>query len=37
VIVQYGIQIFSNKDVDWVLEEAEDFVLRIEELLAEKN
>jgi len=35
VTVQYGVQIFTNTDVDWILEEAEDFVLSIEELLAE--
>ena len=35
VTVQYGVQIFTNADVDWILEEAEDFELSIEELLAE--
>lgn len=35
VIVQYGVKIITNEDVDWILEEAEEFVLSIEELLAD--
>jgi uncharacterized protein (UPF0332 family) len=35
VTVQYGVQIITNEDVDWILEEAEDFVLGIEELLVD--
>jgi len=34
VIIQYGVNIITNEDVDWILEDAEDFVLSIEELLA---
>jgi uncharacterized protein (UPF0332 family) len=35
VTLQYGVQIITNEDVDWILEDAEDFVLSIEELLAD--
>jgi uncharacterized protein (UPF0332 family) len=35
VSVQYGVQVITNEDVDWIIEEAEDFVLSIEELLAD--
>ncbi len=35
VTVQYGVQIFTTEDVDWIPEEAEDFVLSIKGLLAE--
>jgi uncharacterized protein (UPF0332 family) len=34
VIIQYGVKTITNEDVDWILEDAEDFVLSIEELLA---
>ncbi|GAH61345.1 unnamed protein product [marine sediment metagenome] len=38
VIEQYGIEVITNDDDDaaeWILEDAEDFVLKIEEVLAE--
>ena len=35
VIEQYGVEIITNDDAEWVIEDAEDFVLKIEELLAE--
>ena len=35
VKVQYGTEILVNDDAEWLIEEAEDFVLRVEELLAE--
>ena len=34
VKVQYGTEILMNEDAEWIVEDAEDFVLRIEELLA---
>ncbi len=35
VKVQYGTEILTNDDAEWMIEDAEDFVLKIEELLAE--
>ena len=35
VIEQYGIQVITCDDAEWILEDAEDFVLKIEEVLAE--
>lgn len=35
VIEQYGIEILSNDDAEWIIEDAKDFVLKIEEVLAE--
>ena len=35
IIEQYGIQVITNTDAEWILEDAEDFVLKIEEVLAE--
>ena len=35
VIEQYGVEILSNNDAEWILEDAKDFVLAIEEVLAE--
>lgn len=34
VIEQYGIEILTNDDAQWIIEEAKDFVLKIEEVLA---
>ncbi|MDA3793280.1 MAG: HEPN domain-containing protein [Elusimicrobia bacterium] len=31
---QYGVQIITNDDAEWIIEEAKDFVLKIEEILA---
>ncbi|MEA3369447.1 MAG: HEPN domain-containing protein [Candidatus Ratteibacteria bacterium] len=35
VVEQYGIEILSNGDAKWIIEDAKDFVLKIEEVLAE--
>lgn len=35
VVEQYGTEILSNDDAVWIIEDAEDFVLKIEEVLAE--
>ncbi len=34
VIEQYGVEIFTNDDAEWIIEDAKDFVLKIEEVLA---
>lgn len=35
VIEQYGVEILSNEDAEWITEDAKNFVLKIEEILAE--
>jgi len=35
VIEQYGIEVLTNDDAQWIIEDAENFVLKIEEVLAE--
>jgi uncharacterized protein (UPF0332 family) len=35
VIEQYGVEILTNDDAEWIIEDAEDFVLKIEEVIAE--
>ena len=35
VIDQYGVEILTNDDAEWIIEDAKDFVLKIEEVLAE--
>jgi len=35
VVEQYGIEVLSNDDAEWIIEDAKDFVLKIEEVLAE--
>jgi len=35
VVEQYGVEVLTNDDAEWVLEDAKDFVLKIEEILAE--
>lgn len=35
VIEQYGVEILTNDDAEWIVEDAKDFVLKIEEVLAE--
>lgn len=35
VIEQYGIEILGNDDAEWIIEDAKDFVLKIEEILSE--
>ncbi|OGF46101.1 MAG: hypothetical protein A2231_05375 [Candidatus Firestonebacteria bacterium RIFOXYA2_FULL_40_8] len=34
VIEQYGVEIVTNDDAEWIIEDAKDFVLKIEEVLA---
>jgi len=35
VIEQYGVEIVTNDDAEWIIDDASDFVLKIEEVLAE--
>ena len=35
VVDQYGIEVLTDDDAEWILEDAKDFVLKIEEILAE--
>ena len=35
VVEQYGVEIITNDDAEWIIEDAQDFVLKIEEVLAE--
>jgi uncharacterized protein (UPF0332 family) len=35
VIEQYDVEILTNDDAEWIIEDAEDFVLKIEEVIAE--
>lgn len=35
IIEQYGIEIITNDDAAWIIEDAKDFVLKIEEILAQ--
>ena len=34
VVEQYGVEIITNDDAEWIIEDAKDFVLKIEEALA---
>ena len=34
VVEQYGVEVLTNDDAQWIIEDAEDFVLKIEEVLA---
>ena len=34
VIEQYGIEVLTNDDAEWIVEDAKSFVLKIEEVLA---
>jgi uncharacterized protein (UPF0332 family) len=34
VIEQYGIEVLTNDDAEWIIEDAKSFVLKIEEVLA---
>jgi len=34
VIEQYGVEIITNDDAEWIIEDAREFVLKIEEILA---
>ncbi len=35
IVDQYGVEVLTNDDAEWILEDAKDFVLKIEEVLAE--
>jgi uncharacterized protein (UPF0332 family) len=35
VVEQYGVEIITNDDAEWIIEDAKDFVLKIEEVLAD--
>ena len=35
VVEQYGVEILTNEDAEWIIEDAKNFVLKIEEVLAE--
>jgi uncharacterized protein (UPF0332 family) len=35
VVEQYGVEVLTNDDAEWILEDAKDFVLKVEEILAE--
>ena len=35
VVEQYGVEVLTNDDAVWILEDAKDFILKIEEILAE--
>lgn len=35
VVEQYGVEIITNDDAEWIIEDAKDFVLKVEEILAE--
>ena len=34
IIEQYGVETISNSDAEWIIEDAKDFVMKIEEVLA---
>jgi len=34
VVEQYGVEIITNDDTEWIIEDAKDFVFKIEEILA---
>jgi len=36
IIEQYGIEALTNDDAQWIIEDAKDFVLKIEEVLSEQ-
>jgi len=35
VVEQYGVEVLINEDAEWIIEDAKNFVLKIEEILAE--
>lgn len=35
VVEQYGVEVITNDDAEWIIEDAKDFVLKVEEILAE--
>ena len=34
VIEQYGVEVITNDDAEWIIEDSKDFVLKIEEVIA---
>ena len=34
IIEQYGVEVITNDEAEWIIEDAKDFVLKIEEILA---
>ncbi len=34
IIEQYGVEVVTNDDAEWIIEDAKDFVLKIEEVMA---
>lgn len=34
VIEQYGVEVITNEEAEWIIEDSKDFVLKIEEVLA---
>ena len=37
VVEQYGVEIITNDDAEWIIEDAQDFVLKIEEIIVEQK
>ena len=35
VVEQYGVEVLTNDDAEWIIEDAEKFILKIEEVIAE--
>lgn len=35
IILQYGVRVLTNDDAEWIIEDAKEFVLKIEEILAD--
>ena len=35
VVEQYGVELLTNDSAEWIIEEAKEFILKIEEVLAE--
>ncbi len=36
IIFQYGVRVLTNDDAGWIIDDAEEFVLKIEEIIAEQ-
>ncbi len=35
IIFQYGVRVLTNDDAEWIIDDAKEFVLKIEEIIAE--
>ncbi len=35
IVEQYGVEVLTNNDAEWIIEDAKDFVLKMEEVIAE--